>query len=226
MSGLGFDPADAPVLQTGSQDQEWVAYLQQVLSSLGYPCGTADGTFGTMTESMLTEFQRNHGLDANGVADYGTWAALGTALDGGDTSGYGFDSSGGWQDTGHEQAPAGGDEMTYLLPEDERQLVDPLGCITSIERSGDTVVATARVTNLGNDSITDVEVTVTLTSEYGRQESASSQTQALPPSEAIEVYVQMAIEPGEHNYSMVMFGVGNGVLPVTHADAVTIDPYA
>ena len=229
MSGLGFDAADAPVLQRGSQDQDWVAYLQQVLASLGYPCGAADGDFGALTESTVTEFQRNSGLSDNGVVDRETWVALGSALDSGNTSGYGLDASSRWQETGYgqeqEPTPAEGDEMSYLLPDDERRLVEAFGRITSIERSGDSVVATARVTNLGNDTVTDVELTVTLTSEYGRQESATAQTQSLPAGEALEAVTQIEIDPGETTYSMMMYGVGNGVLPVTHADSVTIDPY-
>ena len=80
MSGLGFDPADAPVLQRGSQDQDWVAYVQQMLASLGYPCGVADGDFGPLTESTVAEFQRGRGLSDTGVVDHDTWTALGSAV--------------------------------------------------------------------------------------------------------------------------------------------------
>ena len=179
MSGLGFDPADAPVLQRGAADRDWAAYLQQVLGSLGYPCGAADGDFGPLTESMVADFQRWRGLPDTGVVDHETWAALGSALDGGATgdTGYGLDTGGSWQDSGSEQSPdqqqGSGDEMSYLVP-DEDQLGE-FGIHTSIQRSGDHVVAGARVTNLGTNTITDVELTVSVSSGNGRQESASVQ---------------------------------------------------
>jgi peptidoglycan hydrolase-like protein with peptidoglycan-binding domain len=229
MSGLGFDPADAPGLQRGSADQDWVAYLQQVLVSLGYPCGAADGDFGPMTESMVAEFQRSRGLSETGVVDYDTWAALGSALDGGSSGSgdYGFDS-GGWQGSGDEhqgsdEYQGSGDEMSYLVP-DEDQLGE-FGIHTSIERSGDHVLASARVTNIGTNTITDVELTVSLSSGYGRQESASVQAGSLPPSQAVETGVQLEIAGGDDTYTMVVYGVGNNVLPVTHADTITIDQY-
>lgn len=225
MSGLGFDPADAPVLQRGSADQDWVAYLQQVLGSLGYPCGAADGDYGPMTESMVSEFQRARGIYDTGVVDHDTWAALGSAL-AGDT-GYGLDTGGGWHGSDHDQSPAeqqgSGDEMSYLVP-DEDQLGE-FGIHTSIERSGDHVIGSARVTNIGTNTITDVELTVSVSSGYGRQESASVQAASLPPSEGVEAGVQIEIAGGDENYTLVVYGVGNNVLPVTHADTITIDQY-
>jgi peptidoglycan hydrolase-like protein with peptidoglycan-binding domain len=241
MSGLGFDPADAPGLQRGSADQDWVAYLQQVLVSLDYPCGSADGDFGPLTESMVAEFQRSRGLSATGVVDYDTWAALGSALDGGDSDSgasgssdssgdssgnYGFEAAG-WHGSAEQQTEDGyggsGDEMSYLVPEEDQ--LGEFGIHTSIERSGDHVVAYAQVTNIGTNTITDVELTVSVTSGYGRQENASVQAASLPPSQGVEAGVQIEIAGGDENYTMVVYGVGNNVLPVTHADTITIDQY-
>ena len=55
-----------------------VAALQDDLISLGYSCGErgADGKFGRMTESTLKAFQRDHGLDDDGVAGPKTYAKL------------------------------------------------------------------------------------------------------------------------------------------------------
>jgi peptidoglycan hydrolase-like protein with peptidoglycan-binding domain len=231
MSGLGFDPADAPGLQRGSAAQDWVAYLQQVLVSLGYPCGTADGDFGPLTESMVAEFQRSRGLSETGVVDYDTWAALGSALDSGDSysdgSGSGDHGFETWQGSGEQQTDDGyggsSDDMSYLVPEEDQ--LGELGIHTSIERSGDHVVAYAQVTNIGTNTITDVELTVSVTSGYGRQESASVQAASLPPSQGVEAGVQIEIAGGDENYTMVVYGVGNNVLPVTHADTITIDQY-
>jgi len=45
-----------------------VAELQSVLNRLGFDCGRVDGVFGPMTHSALIDFQRNMGLNANGIA--------------------------------------------------------------------------------------------------------------------------------------------------------------
>jgi N-acetylmuramoyl-L-alanine amidase len=45
-----------------------VAELQSVLNRLGFDCGRVDGVFGPLTHSALIDFQRNMGLNANGIA--------------------------------------------------------------------------------------------------------------------------------------------------------------
>ena len=45
-----------------------VAELQSVLNRLGFDCGRVDGVFGPNTRTALTEFQRNMGLNTNGIA--------------------------------------------------------------------------------------------------------------------------------------------------------------
>ena len=51
-------------------------WLQSRLKALGYLSGTADGVFGSNTESALKRFQRSRGLRATGIADKQTLMAL------------------------------------------------------------------------------------------------------------------------------------------------------
>ena len=49
---------------------------QDILNSLGYSCGEADGVFGTKTFNALVGFQTDAKLDPDGVCGPKTWAAL------------------------------------------------------------------------------------------------------------------------------------------------------
>ena len=60
----------------GAFDRDQVAYLQQTLEYLGYELGTADGDFGDRTHDAVVRFQRDKGLNDNGVVDDATWTAL------------------------------------------------------------------------------------------------------------------------------------------------------
>ena len=63
-------PADAmPVLRKGSTGKD-VAYLQTLLPRW------VDGDFGSVTDSLVKEFQRSQGLAVDGVVGEATWAAL------------------------------------------------------------------------------------------------------------------------------------------------------
>lgn len=50
--------------------------LQQRLSRMGFDCGRPDGIFGVLTDTALREFQRNVGLDADGICGLTTYWAL------------------------------------------------------------------------------------------------------------------------------------------------------
>ncbi|MDI3280977.1 MAG: peptidoglycan-binding protein [Bacillota bacterium] len=54
-----------------------VYHLQTRLQQLGLHAGPLDGTYGPLTARAVEEFQRRHGLKANGAVDERTWAALG-----------------------------------------------------------------------------------------------------------------------------------------------------
>lgn len=53
-----------------------VKNLQLMLNEKRYPCGTADGIFGSNTETAVKDFQRAKGLTADGIVGTNTKAAL------------------------------------------------------------------------------------------------------------------------------------------------------
>lgn len=55
---------------------EPVRALQAILNTKGYDCGKADGDFGTNTEKAVIAFQKENGLDADGIVGANTWNAL------------------------------------------------------------------------------------------------------------------------------------------------------
>lgn len=72
--------ASYPTLQLGSRDGDdagaYVVMLQNRLQALGYLSGTADGQFGSATESAVILFQENNDLTPTGVADDSTQSVL------------------------------------------------------------------------------------------------------------------------------------------------------
>jgi len=69
------------LLKNGCEGED-VRQLQSALIRLGYSCGAwgADGDFGDATELALKAFQRDHGLEADGVCGPKSCAALERAL--------------------------------------------------------------------------------------------------------------------------------------------------
>lgn len=55
---------------------EDVRALQILLSGRGYSCGTADGSFGTKTETAVKKYQKAKGLTQDGIAGKKTMASL------------------------------------------------------------------------------------------------------------------------------------------------------
>lgn len=68
-------PTPPPVLRSGSEG-ELVTKLQQRLQELGYYTTAVDGQFGPGTREAVTLFQRQHGLDADGIVGEETSALL------------------------------------------------------------------------------------------------------------------------------------------------------
>ena len=59
-------------LKYGSSGEE-VKKLQEMLNTLGYDCGTADGKFGTKTQNAVKEFQKKYGLKVDGIVGAATY---------------------------------------------------------------------------------------------------------------------------------------------------------
>lgn len=74
--------------QYGSTGSE-VTQVQQKLQELGYYSGNADGIFGSQTKNAVIAFQKDSGLDADGIAGKNTLAALGVTSSGGSGGSYG-----------------------------------------------------------------------------------------------------------------------------------------
>ncbi len=68
-------PTPQPVLRGGSQGEE-VWQLQTRLRELGYYNSSIDGQFGPGTKNAVIAFQRQHGLDADGIVGESTKAVL------------------------------------------------------------------------------------------------------------------------------------------------------
>ena len=69
-----------PTLKLGSKDGDdagaYVVMLQNRLMELGYMTSAADGSFGSMTESAVINFQETNGLTPTGIADSTTQTVL------------------------------------------------------------------------------------------------------------------------------------------------------
>ena len=68
--------ADEVLSKMGSRGEE-VRRIQQKLTNLGYFTSAIDGIYGTRTQSAVRKFQKDRGLDADGIAGPKTLAALG-----------------------------------------------------------------------------------------------------------------------------------------------------
>jgi len=67
-------------LRPGTKGSQSVATLQAALTSLGYPAGTADGSYGPSTVEAVSAFQTANNLPVDGVAGPATLAAINAAL--------------------------------------------------------------------------------------------------------------------------------------------------
>ena len=62
-------------IKNGSKGDD-VKALQLILNGIGYPCGTADGVFGSKTGLAVEKFQRAKGLTADRIVGANTWKKL------------------------------------------------------------------------------------------------------------------------------------------------------
>ncbi len=71
----GMVTCSAAAYQQGDQGQD-VAELQTRLNALGYNAGSSDGDFGETTLSAVKAFQRDRGLEADGIIGAQTYLAI------------------------------------------------------------------------------------------------------------------------------------------------------
>lgn len=76
-SGGEISGDDLPTLKRGNKG-EYVTLLQTKLVNRGYSVGSCgvDGDFGSATLSAVKQFQKDHGLTADGIVGRRTWSAL------------------------------------------------------------------------------------------------------------------------------------------------------
>ncbi|MBE5807547.1 MAG: hypothetical protein E7317_04310 [Clostridiales bacterium] len=72
-------PATAATYRVGSSGTQ-VERIQRYLTYLGYPVSQVNGVFDQKTSEYLSQFQRQNGLEATGLADEDTQAALKDAV--------------------------------------------------------------------------------------------------------------------------------------------------
>lgn len=70
-----IEKAKTMLLKVGSRG-ETVRKLQEMLNSLGFNCGAADGIFGPKTQAAVKAFQKKYGLVADGIVGPQTWRKL------------------------------------------------------------------------------------------------------------------------------------------------------
>lgn len=68
-------PTSLPILKKGSRN-EYVRNWQLFLNLNGYNCGAVDGIFGPKTEAAVKEWQKSHGLVADGIIGPKTWGTI------------------------------------------------------------------------------------------------------------------------------------------------------
>lgn len=73
--GTGTALAERPKLRSGSRGSA-VTTLQKRLAALHYWCGSADGSFGHLTQQAVYAIQKAAGLIPDGVVGPKTWGAL------------------------------------------------------------------------------------------------------------------------------------------------------
>ena len=69
------EPTPEPPLSSGSRGEK-VEELQKRLQALGYYDGEIDGQFGPGTKAAVVDFQKNNGLDTDGLAGAETLTLL------------------------------------------------------------------------------------------------------------------------------------------------------
>ena len=78
-SSSSSSSADSSALRHGSRSES-VRQMQEDLKKLGYYSGTVSGHYGTLTEAAVTNFQKDNGLSADGIAGSKTLEKIASKL--------------------------------------------------------------------------------------------------------------------------------------------------
>ena len=93
-SSSSSSSSDSSALRHGSRS-EGVRQMQEDLKKLGYYSGTVSGHYGTLTEAAVTNFQKDNGLSADGIAGSKTLEKIASKLSSGSSSSSSSSSSSG-----------------------------------------------------------------------------------------------------------------------------------
>ncbi len=63
------------ILKNGSKG-DTVKSWQTLLNFWGFSCGNVDGIFGAKTTEMTKKFQKEYGLEADGIVGPATWGMM------------------------------------------------------------------------------------------------------------------------------------------------------
>ncbi len=80
---------EGEILKNGSTKDNDVVVLQKMLVTKGYlhmPKGVDYGYYGGLTEAAVERYQKDHGLDDDGIVGDATWKSLGLMFEGSRTS--------------------------------------------------------------------------------------------------------------------------------------------
>ena len=72
MKSSAITKPDGDIIRVAASASE----VQKALKGAGYYTGTVDGKIGGMTKKAIEDFQRDHGLTADGIIGQRTWSEL------------------------------------------------------------------------------------------------------------------------------------------------------
>jgi murein L,D-transpeptidase YcbB/YkuD len=81
-SPVAYGGGNGPIYRTPSGFELPAMDIQRALKNAGYYNGTVDGKIGAKTEQAIKAFQKDNGLEADGICGRNTWAKLKAHLSG------------------------------------------------------------------------------------------------------------------------------------------------
>ena len=166
---------DASVLKFGVQNSEAVKTLQQNLKTLGYyKNGSVTGNYGNLTKEAVAQFQRDNGLDADGIAGSKTLARIAEKLNGSSSSS-GSSSSGSSTSSSLMQLGSSSDAVKTLQT-NLKTLGYYTGSLTGNfgEKTHAAVIAYQKAKGLTADGIAGSKTLAAISADLNKGSSSSS----------------------------------------------------